>query len=353
MTGGAGFIGSALVRHLVGRTDHTVINVDKLTYAGHQASLRPVEDSERYHFEKADVANANQVAAILKRYEPDAILHLAAESHVDRSIDGPAAFIETNVQGTYVLLEQARAYWQAIEGEQKERFRFLHVSTDEVYGTLGEEGFFRETTPYDPRSPYSASKASSDHLVRAWHHTYGLPVLITNCSNNYGPYQYPEKLIPVVILNALRQEPIPVYGEGENVRDWLYVNDHVAALMDVWRQGAPGETYNIGGHNEKKNIEVVRAICSTMDELVEPPAGTTHDSLITFVEDRPGHDFRYAIDASKLEHELGWTPDEQFETGLRKTVRWYLENLDWCEAVTEQTYARAPHLPVATGTKQR
>lgn len=340
VTGGAGFIGSALVRWLIHNTSHRVVNVDKLTYAGHLSTLESVSANPRHHFKRVDIADAHEVERLFETYQPTAVIHLAAESHVDRSIDGPAAFIQTNIVGTYALLEVARAYWHALRGARKDDFRFLHVSTDEVYGTLGEAGYFTETTPYQPNSPYSASKASSDHLVRAWYHTYGLPALITNCSNNYGPYQYPEKLIPVVILNALEGKSIPVYGKGENVRDWLYVQDHVDALLTVLEKGEPGETYNIGGHNEKQNIEVVRTICAALDELVDKPAVQDHASLITFVTDRPGHDFRYAIDASKIQKELGWAPAETFQSGLRKTVQWYLEHQAWCQAVTQDTYNR-------------
>lgn len=337
VTGGAGFIGSALVRYLIRETPHQVINVDKLTYAGHPESLEPISVSERYFFEKADICETEEINRILSDYKPDAIMHLAAESHVDRSIDGSSAFIRTNINGTHTLLEEAKAYWNGLEGEKKEAFRFLHVSTDEVFGSLGMEGFFREDTPYDPRSPYSASKASSDHLVRAWYHTYRFPVLVTNCSNNYGPYQFPEKLIPVVILKALQGVDIPVYGKGENIRDWLYVDDHVKALLKVLGKGKPGETYNIGGHNEKKNLEVVHTICDILDEL-QPKPKDSYRNQVTFVKDRPGHDFRYAIDASKIEKELGWKPEETFESGIRKTVQWYLDNIDWCEAVTENNY---------------
>ena len=331
VTGGAGFIGSAVVRHLIQETDATVVTVDKLTYAGHRENLAPVMDHPRHHFEQVDIADAAAVRRLFETYEPGGVLHLAAESHVDRSIDGPAAFVQTNVVGTQVLLEAARTYW-AEQGEP-EGFRFLHVSTDEVYGELGETGAFTEETPYDPSSPYSASKAGADHLVRAWHRTYGLPVLITNCSNNYGPYQHPEKLIPVVILNAVDGEPIPVYGDGKNVRDWLYVVDHVRALLRVFEEGRVGETYNIGGHQEKENIAVVRQICDILDERRPGAVEGGHRSLITFVEDRPGHDWRYAIDPSKIENELGWAPQVGFEEGLRRTVRWYLEHRDWVQAV--------------------
>jgi len=337
VTGGAGFIGSALVRYLIGETEATVVTVDKLTYAGHRASLAPVLKHDRHHFEPVDIADAEAVGRVFDRYDPDAVMHLAAESHVDRSIDGPAAFIETNILGTYTLLEAAREHWRHLEGARHDAFRFLHVSTDEVYGELGAEGYFTEETPYDPSSPYSASKASSDHLVRAWQRTYGLPVLVTNCSNNYGPRQYPEKLIPVVILKATDGEPIPVYGTGENVRDWLYVEDHVRALHRVLLDGRVGETYNVGGRCEKQNIEVVHAICDVLDAVRPRDAGTYRD-LITFVDDRPGHDWRYAIDCSKIEDELGWAPRETFDTGIRKTVEWYLAHRDWCTAVLRDKY---------------
>ncbi|QXD16216.1 dTDP-glucose 4,6-dehydratase [Rhodocaloribacter litoris] len=338
VTGGAGFIGSALVRRLIRRTGYTVVNVDKLTYAGNLSTVAPVADDPRYHFERVDIADAKAVARLFATYRPCAVMHLAAESHVDRSIDGPAAFIHTNILGTYTLLEAARHYWEGLDAAGRAAFRFLHVSTDEVYGMLGPEGYFTEETPYRPSSPYSASKASSDHLARAWHHTYGLPVLVTNCSNNYGPYQYPEKLIPVVILNAIQRKPIPVYGRGENVRDWLYVDDHVDALLTVLEHGTPGETYNVGGRSERRNIDVVRAICALLDELAPDPGVPRHEDLITFVQDRPGHDFRYAIDPAKIERELGWRPAETFETGLRKTVQWYLDHLDWCREVTDGKY---------------
>ncbi len=337
VTGGAGFIGSALVRMLIEHTSHTVVNIDRLTYAGHLESLETVSGSPRHHFEKVDICDADEIRRIFTRHRPDALIHLAAESHVDRSIDGSAEFIRTNIVGTHVLLEESRRYVQGLHPSEKEAFRFLHVSTDEVYGSLGEEGLFTEQTPYDPRSPYSASKAASDHLVRAWFHTYGLPVLITNCSNNYGPYQFPEKLIPVVILNALRGREIPVYGKGENVRDWLFVEDHARALITVLEKGAPGETYNIGGHNEKRNIEVIHTICDTLDEI-RPRSTGSYREQITFVIDRPGHDFRYAIDAEKIKADPGWSPKESFETGIRKTVAWYLDNTAWCEAVIGNTY---------------
>jgi dTDP-glucose 4,6-dehydratase len=331
VTGGAGFIGSAVVRHLVDHTDATVVTVDALTYAGHRENLAPVADHPRHHFEAEDVADAPAMHRLFREYEPTGVLHLAAESHVDRSIDGPAAFVQTNVVGTQVLLEAARTYWEE-QGEPAD-FRFLHVSTDEVYGELGETGAFTEDTPYDPSSPYSASKAGADHLVRAWHRTYGLPVLITNCSNNYGPYQHPEKLIPVVILNALRGESIPVYGDGKNVRDWLYVEDHVRALLRVLAEGRVGETYNVGGRCEEENIAVVRQICDILDDLRPDARAESHRSLITFVEDRPGHDWRYAIDPTKIEDEIGWAPKVDFEEGLRRTVRWYIEHQDWVRAV--------------------
>ena len=341
VTGGAGFIGSALIRHLIQNTGHQVLNLDKLTYAGNLESLAPVDDNPRYRFVQADIADSPVVAQTLAEFQPDAIMHLAAESHVDRSIDGPAAFIQTNIVGTYSLLESTRAYWLGLSAERKAAFRFHHISTDEVYGDLhGVDDLFTETTPYAPSSPYSASKAASDHLVRAWQRTYGLPVLLTNCSNNYGPYHFPEKLIPLMILNALAGKPLPVYGNGQQVRDWLYVEDHARALLKVVSEGKVGETYNIGGHNEQKNLDVVRAICALLEELApQKPAGITHyEDLITYVQDRPGHDQRYAIDASKIERELGWVPQETFETGLRKTVQWYLDNLDWCRRVQDGSY---------------
>lgn len=338
VTGGAGFIGSAQVRYLIEQTGHEVMNVDKLTYAGHLESLEPIAGHPRYHFEQEDIANSKAIEALFEQYQPAAVMHLAAESHVDRSIDGSADFIQTNIVGTHRLLEVSRAYYEELDGQKKANFRFLHVSTDEVYGELGETGYFKETTPYDPHSPYSASKAASDHLARAWYHTYDFPVLITNCSNNYGPYQFPEKLIPVVILKALQGAPIPVYGEGKNVRDWLFVNDHVKALLKVLQEGKKGETYNIGGHNEKQNIEVVQMICSILDEVQPREDGESYSKQISFVKDRPGHDWRYAIDASKIKEELGWTPEETFDSGIRKTVQWYLDNIDWCEAVTSNNY---------------
>jgi dTDP-glucose 4,6-dehydratase len=331
VTGGAGFIGSAVVRHLIQETDATVVTVDALTYAGHRENLAPVMDHERHHFEHADITDAPAMHRLFREYEPGGVLHLAAESHVDRSIDGPAAFVQTNVVGTQVLLEAARTYWE--EQGRPEAFRFLHVSTDEVYGELGDTGAFTEETPYDPSSPYSASKAGADHLVRAWHRTYDLPVLITNCSNNYGPYQHPEKLIPVVIRNALTGEPIPVYGDGKNVRDWLYVEDHVRALLRVLREGRVGETYNVGGRCEKENRTVVRMICDILDEARPDARDGSHRDLITFVDDRPGHDWRYAIDPGKIEGELGWTPSVDFEEGLRRTVQWYRAHRGWVEGV--------------------
>lgn len=341
ITGGAGFIGSALIRHLIRQTDHEVLNLDKLTYAGNLESLETVADSPRYRFVQADIADSEQVAATLTEFQPDAVMHLAAESHVDRSIDGPAAFIQTNIVGTYSLLESVRSYWLGLDAERQAAFRFHHISTDEVYGDLhGVDDLFSETTPYAPSSPYSASKAASDHLVRAWLRTYGLPVLITNCSNNYGPYHFPEKLIPLMILNALAGKPLPVYGNGQQVRDWLYVEDHARALLKVVSEGQVGETYNIGGHNEQKNLDVVHAICALLEELApQKPAGIArYEELITYVQDRPGHDLRYAIDASKIQRELGWVPEETFASGLRKTVQWYLDNLDWCRRVQDGSY---------------
>lgn len=339
ITGGAGFIGSAVIRHLIGHTDATVINIDALTYAGNLSTLESIADNPRYHFEHENICDAEAVERIFQASRPDAVMHLAAESHVDRSIDGPAEFINTNIVGTSLLLEAARRYWSTLEGERKQAFRFHHISTDEVYGSLGETGFFTEETPYDPSSPYSASKASSDHLVRAWQRTYGLPTLVTNCSNNYGPYQFPEKLIPLMIQNALNGKPLPIYGKGDNVRDWLYVDDHARALVAVLRQGKVGQTYNIGGHNEKSNIEVVETLCALLDELVPDSPHCPHKSLVTFVTDRPGHDHRYAIDAGKIQRELGWKPEETFETGLRKTVEWYLANQNWCEKALADRYS--------------
>ena len=341
VTGGAGFIGSAVVRHLLQNTPHQVVNLDKLTYAGNLQSLPGASENPAYRFEQVDICDAEGVARVLAEHRPDAVMHLAAESHVDRSIDGPAAFIQTNIVGTYTLLEACRQYWLGLCEEARSRFRFHHISTDEVYGDLeGTTELFTEQTPYSPSSPYSASKASSDHLVRAWQRTYGLPVLITNCSNNYGPYHFPEKLIPHMILNALAGKPLPVYGDGAQIRDWLYVEDHARALVEVLTRGQPGATYNIGGHNEKRNLQVVETLCTLLDELVtEKPAGISRFAeLITFVQDRPGHDRRYAIDAGKIERELGWLPQETFESGLRKTVQWYLDNRSWWQNVLSGSY---------------
>ena len=347
VTGGAGFIGSAVVRKLIRETGHRVLNVDKLTYAGNLESLAEVANSDRYAFARVDICDGPALRGLFAEYRPSAVLHLAAESHVDRSIDGPAAFIQTNLVGSFTLLEEARRHWAALDPEARARFRFLHVSTDEVFGSLGPHGHFTEETAYDPRSPYSASKAGSDHLARAWHHTYGLPVLVTNCSNNYGPYHFPEKLIPLMILNALEGRELPVYGRGENVRDWLYVDDHADALLAVLERGRVGETYAIGGHNQQTNLDVVRRVCALLDELAPDPAGP-HERLIRFVADRPGHDLRYAIDAGKIQRELGWAPRESFETGLRKTVAWYLENRAWWERVRNGTY-RGERLGLGVG----
>ena len=333
VTGGAGFIGSALIRYLIRETDSEVMNLDKLTYAGNLESLREVADSPRYHFTQMDICDP-AVAGLFESFRPDTIMHLAAESHVDRSIDNPLEFVRTNVLGTANLLHVATDYWKKHGGD----FRFQHISTDEVYGSLGPEGFFTEHTPYDPKSPYSASKASSDHMVRAWGHTFGLPVLISNCSNNYGPYHFPEKLIPLVILNALDGKPLPIYGKGDNIRDWLYVDDHARALVLVNEKGLPGETYNVGGHNERTNLEVVQSICRILDTL-RPKASGSYLDQITFVADRPGHDRRYAIDADKLRNTLGWRPEENFATGLEKTVRWYLENDWWWRPIREKKYS--------------
>lgn len=341
MTGGAGFIGSALVRFLINDTQHQVLNVDKLTYAGNLDSLRSVESNERYQFLKADICDRPLLQQSFHAFQPDLVMHLAAESHVDRSIDGPATFIETNIVGTYNMLEVAREYWKTLSQSKRDSFRFHHISTDEVYGDLHDTSdLFTENTAYDPSSPYSASKASSDHLVRAWHRTYGLPVLITNCSNNYGPFHFPEKLIPLMILNALEGKALPVYGNGTQIRDWLYVEDHVRALYQVVTKGKVGETYNIGGHNEIKNIDVVAAVCELLEELAPiKPQGIKHYAdLITFVKDRPGHDVRYAIDAQKINQTLGWKPLETFESGIRKTVLWYLDNLSWCNRVRDGSY---------------
>ena len=364
VTGGAGFIGSAVVRHIIENTQDSVVNVDKLTYAGNLESLSGVESSARYAFEQADICDRKGMDRIFSMHQPDAVMHLAAESHVDRSIDGPAAFIETNILGTYTMLEASRAYWRQLHGDRHRWFRFHHISTDEVYGDLGpldtDEGredetgrdaaapLFTESTPYAPSSPYSASKASSDHLVRAWKRTYGLPTLITNCSNNYGPYHFPEKLIPLIILNALDGKALPVYGRGEQVRDWLYVEDHARALYTVVCKGSIGDTYNIGGHNERRNLQVVETICDLLDELAPPQQNqnfsgrglANYRELIEFVADRPGHDLRYAIDAGKIERELGWAPEETFESGIRKTVEWYLANREWCQRAQDGKYSR-------------
>ena len=339
VTGGAGFIGSAVIRHIIQHTNNQVFNIDKLTYAGNLESLKGIDQHPNYQFKQIDICNTEQITAAIDAFQPNAIMHLAAESHVDRSIDGPAAFIQTNIVGTYTLLEAARKYWMSLDVEAQQNFRFHHISTDEVYGDLeGTTDLFTETTSYAPSSPYSASKASSDHLVRAWHRTYGLPVIVTNCSNNYGPYHFPEKLIPLVILNALDAKPLPVYGNGQQIRDWLYVEDHARALYKVVTEGVVGETYNVGGHNEKQNIEVVKTICKILDELKPQANGQTYESLITFVKDRPGHDLRYAIDATKIQNELGWTPTETFETGIRKTVEWYLNNQEWVAHIQSGEY---------------
>lgn len=342
ITGGAGFIGSAVVRHIIDNTKDSVLVVDSLTYAGNLESLLPVSSDPRYQFAQANICDRTELDTLFTDFQPDAVMHLAAESHVDRSIDGPAAFIETNIVGTYVLLEAARHFWLSLPEEKKSAFRFHHISTDEVYGDLhGTTDLFTETTPYAPSSPYSASKASSDHLVRAWQRTYGFPTIVTNCSNNYGPYHFPEKLIPLIILNALSGKALPVYGDGAQVRDWLYVEDHARALYKVVTEGVVGETYNIGGHNERKNIDVVKTICELLDELIsaKPNGIAKFSELITFVKDRPGHDMRYAIDARKIEQELGWKPQETFESGIRKTVEWYLNNENWWRRVQDGSYA--------------
>ena len=338
VTGGAGFIGSALIRHLVGNQLAEVVNLDKLTYAGNLESLQSIEKSPLYHFEQADICDPVAVKRLFDDFQPDTIMHLAAESHVDRSIDDPLCFVKTNVLGTANLLQCALEYWRPLPEERKAAFRFQHISTDEVYGSLGATGFFKETTPYDPKSPYSASKASSDHLVRAWGHTFNLPVLLSNCSNNYGPFHFPEKLIPLVILNALDGKPLPIYGKGENVRDWLYVEDHAKALWLINEKGVPGETYNIGGHNERTNLEVVKTICAILDDL-RPKAQGKYSDQIVFVTDRPGHDLRYAIDSDKLQKDLGWKAEENFDTGIRKTVQWYLDNAWWWKPIREKKYA--------------
>jgi len=341
ITGGAGFIGSAVIRHIIDNTNHRVINIDKLTYAGNLESLASVENDPRYAFEQVDICDANEIKRVFNKHRPDIVMHLAAESHVDRSIDGPSEFIQTNIVGTYVLLEEARDYWSNLEGDKKDSFRFHHVSTDEVYGDLeGTDDLFTEETSYAPSSPYSAAKASSDHLVRAWQRTFKFPTLITNCSNNYGPYQFPEKLIPLIILNALEGKDLPIYGNGKQIRDWLYVDDHARALLNVALTGKISETYNIGGHNELQNIEVVKTVCGILDELVpsELDGVDKYEQLITYVGDRAGHDIRYAIDATKIADKLNWIPDETFATGIKKTVEWYLENTVWCERVKDGSY---------------
>ena len=342
VTGGAGFIGSALVRYLINETEHNVINFDKLTYAGNLESLASIDSSDRYTFIQGDICDRKILDDVFKQHQPDYIMHLAAESHVDRSIDGPGEFIQTNITGTYEILEAARSYFLSLDEAKKSTFRFHHISTDEVYGDLGETGLFTEETPYEPSSPYSASKAASDHLVRAWYRTYGLPVVVTNCSNNYGPYHFPEKLIPLIILNALEGKSLPVYGDGKQVRDWLYVEDHARALYKVVSEGTIGETYNIGGFNEKQNIEVVTTICNHLNDLIsdKPDGVSDFNQLVTFVKDRPGHDVRYAIDANKINKELGWYPVETFESGIKKTIEWYLSETEWCQHVQDGSYQR-------------
>ena len=351
ITGGAGFIGSALVRQLVGLGAHMVLNIDKLTYAGNLASLRDVSGQPGYRFLQVDICERAAMDAAFASFQPEVVIHLAAESHVDRSIDGPAAFIQTNVVGTYTLLEAARAYWSALPAERRTAFRFLHVSTDEVYGSLGPSGLFAETAPYDPHSPYAASKAASDHLARAWQHTYGLPTLVTNCSNNYGPFQFPEKLIPLTILNALEEKPLPVYGTGDNVRDWLHVEDHARALSLIAARGVPGQTYNIGGNSERTNLQVVQTICDVLDAL-RPSAAGSRRRLISFVPDRPGHDKRYAIDSAKLRRELGWRAIESFDAGIRQTVQWYLDNQWWWQPIRDGKY-QGQRLGGTAGTAAR
>jgi len=343
ITGGAGFIGSTVIRHIINNTNHQVVNVDKLTYAGNLQSLEGIEGSDDYHFEHKDICNSDDMRQVFFEYKPDIVMHLAAESHVDRSIDGPGDFMQTNIMGTYVLLEEARTYWSELDSEKKKSFRFHHISTDEVYGDLphpdeqeGDLPLFTESTSYEPSSPYSASKASSDHLVRAWLRTFKFPTLISNCSNNYGPFQFPEKLIPLVMLNALEGKPLPIYGKGNQIRDWLYVDDHARALFLVATEGKIGETYNIGGHNEKQNIEVVETICKILDNFC--PKDESYDKQITYVADRPGHDMRYAIDATKIQNELGWAPQETFETGMAKTIQWYLDNEPWWRSVQDGSY---------------